>query len=234
MISEVRLQYLIGRGRHEAAFSALEDLSLTLKEDGADLSHRISVLNLKAHLLWKAGQCERGFSVALRAASVSFKARLMPKLWLAAAQMCANLNALGEFEAAARILHALIPQALEHSDQALEGLLLSHLADSQIGSAGMVKDLDTNGVRLQSTNINRGEVNIDRARGCKYNVLTMAGERYTEIATIGFRKIEDIEGECEQLMKKAILAKLRGDEQLAEEWAQNHNRVWERDHNDNQ
>jgi anaphase-promoting complex subunit 5 len=28
-------------------------------------------------------------------------------------------------------------------------------------------------------------------------------------------------------MKKAIIAKLRGDEKLAEEWAQNHNRVWE-------
>lgn len=28
-------------------------------------------------------------------------------------------------------------------------------------------------------------------------------------------------------MKKAIIARLRGDEQLAEEWAQNHNRVWE-------
>lgn len=28
-------------------------------------------------------------------------------------------------------------------------------------------------------------------------------------------------------MKKAIIAKLRGDEDLAEEWAQKHNRVWE-------
>jgi anaphase-promoting complex subunit 5 len=28
-------------------------------------------------------------------------------------------------------------------------------------------------------------------------------------------------------MKKAVIAKLRGDEQLAEEWAQNHNRVWD-------
>jgi anaphase-promoting complex subunit 5 len=28
-------------------------------------------------------------------------------------------------------------------------------------------------------------------------------------------------------MKKAIIAKLRGDEELAEEWAQNYNRVWE-------
>jgi anaphase-promoting complex subunit 5 len=36
-----------------------------------------------------------------------------------------------------------------------------------------------------------------------------------------------VDGECEQLMKKAIIAKLRGDEKLAEEWAQNHNQVWE-------
>ena len=28
-------------------------------------------------------------------------------------------------------------------------------------------------------------------------------------------------------MKKAVIAKLRGDEQLAEQWAQNHNKVWE-------
>lgn len=43
----------------------------------------------------------------------------------------------------------------------------------------------------------------------------------------GFKKAEDINGECGQLMKKAIIAKIRGDEKLAEEWAQNHNRVWE-------
>lgn len=46
-------------------------------------------------------------------------------------------------------------------------------------------------------------------------------------ATLGFKRVEDIDGECAQLMKKAIIAKLRGDEKLAEEWAQNHNRVWE-------
>jgi anaphase-promoting complex subunit 5 len=44
---------------------------------------------------------------------------------------------------------------------------------------------------------------------------------------IGYKKIENIDGECEQLMKKALIAKLRGDEQLAENWAENHNRVWE-------
>ena len=42
----------------------------------------------------------------------------------------------------------------------------------------------------------------------------------------GFKKAEDVEGECEQLMKKAVIARLRGDEELAEEWAHDHNRVW--------
>lgn len=39
--------------------------------------------------------------------------------------------------------------------------------------------------------------------------------------------MENIDGECEQLMKKAVIAKLRGDEQLAVQWAQNHNKVWQ-------
>lgn len=43
----------------------------------------------------------------------------------------------------------------------------------------------------------------------------------------GFKKAEDVEGECEQLMKKAIIARLRGDEDLAEEFAHDHNRVWD-------
>jgi anaphase-promoting complex subunit 5 len=28
-------------------------------------------------------------------------------------------------------------------------------------------------------------------------------------------------------MKKAVIARLRGDEELAEEWAHDHNRVWD-------
>ena len=53
------------------------------------------------------------------------------------------------------------------------------------------------------------------------------GNQLTDSCSAGYKKIEDTAGECEQLMKKAIIAKLRGDEKLAEEWAENHNRVWE-------
>lgn len=62
--------------------------------------------------------------------------------------------------------------------------------------------------RSRTANVAKAELYIDRAREC-------------------FKKSGYLDGECEQLMKKAIIAKLRGDEKLAEEWAQNHNRVWE-------
>lgn len=46
-------------------------------------------------------------------------------------------------------------------------------------------------------------------------------------ASIGYKKAEDLDGELQQLMKRALIAKLRGDEKLAEEWAQNHNSVYD-------
>ncbi|KAF2735130.1 hypothetical protein EJ04DRAFT_220174 [Polyplosphaeria fusca] len=208
MLSKTRILYMIARGDFEESFCVLDSLSLVLKEDGADISQRIAVLTLKAYLYLEAGQRERGFSVALRAASLAFKARLMPNLWSAVGQLGAILNSLGEFDAALRLLHAILPQSLEHVDQAQGAILYSHVGDSYIGLAGQTNNPDTGGTRLRATRINQAEMHIDRAR--EY-----------------FKRVEDVEGECEQLMKKAVLAKLRGDERLAEEWAQNHNRVWE-------
>lgn len=73
---------------------------------------------------------------------------------------------------------------------------------------GLADPATTAEPRLRNGHIAKAELYIDRAREC-------------------FKKSFFLDGECEQLMKKAIIAKLRGDEKLAEEWAQNHNRVWE-------
>jgi anaphase-promoting complex subunit 5 len=81
-----------------------------LKEEGGDVMQRVCMLLAKAELFGKAGKPERGFSVALRAASVSFKARLMPCLWAAVGVISNILNSIGEFEAAKRLLNAVIPQ----------------------------------------------------------------------------------------------------------------------------
>jgi anaphase-promoting complex subunit 5 len=68
------------------------------------------MLLAKATLFAKVGKPEKGFSVALRAASVSFKARLMPSLWAAVGLLSGILNAKGDFGAGARLLSAVIPQ----------------------------------------------------------------------------------------------------------------------------
>lgn len=100
----------------------------------------------------------------------------------------------------------------------LLGMLYSHLADSYMGSANPALVTNTpkkpsphfspTSARSRQANVAKAELYIDRAREC-------------------FKKSGYLDGECEQLMKKAIIAKLRGDEKLAEEWAQNHNQVWE-------
>jgi anaphase-promoting complex subunit 5 len=109
-LSESRIECLVARGLYPEAFDAIEDLSTSLKEEGADVMERISILIAKADLFRRIGKPEQGFSVALRAASVSFKARLMPCLWVAVGLLANILNTLAEFDAASRMLHAVIPQ----------------------------------------------------------------------------------------------------------------------------
>jgi anaphase-promoting complex subunit 5 len=208
LLSEARIDYLSSRGLFSDAFNAIEDMASSLREEGTDILPRVTMLLMKANLFAKIGKPDRGFSVALRAASVAFKARLMPALWAAVGLLSNILNSLGEFSASSRLLSAIIPQTLEHGDQVLIGTLYSHLGDSHIGLAGLDNPSTSSGARARTTNMSNAELYFDRAREC-------------------WKKAEDIEGECEQLMKRAIVAKARGDEKLAEEWSQNHNRVWE-------
>lgn len=195
----------MSRGDYGIAFTTISALAKSLKEDHADILQRISVLLMQADLFRKVGKPEYGFSVALRAASVAFKAKLMPSLWSAVGLLANILNALGECASARRLLEAVLPQSLENGDNMLSGTLYSHLGDSFIGLADPAQTAET---RLQTTYVAKAEMYIDRARDC-------------------FKKSSYLSGECEQLAKKAIIAKLRGDEKLAEEWSQNHNRVWE-------
>lgn len=110
LLSESRIYYFIARGMFSEAFKSLEALSTSLKEEGADVMQRVEVLIAKAEIYRQVGEPERGFSVALRAASVAFKARLMPCLWTAVGLLANILNSISEFGAAMRLLHAVIPQ----------------------------------------------------------------------------------------------------------------------------
>ncbi|KAF2819990.1 hypothetical protein CC86DRAFT_460011 [Ophiobolus disseminans] len=218
LLHESHIDYLVSRGHYSQAYTSISALAHSLKEDNADVLQRVNVLLMKADLFRKVGKPERGFGVALRAASVSFKARLMPSLWAAVGLLANILNGLGEYTSAKRLAEGVVPQALEGADNMLIGTLYSHLADAYMGLA------DPNGAPKTSTS-------ISSPSGPSANRSTAANvakaELYIDRARTCYKKSGYLAGECEQLMKKAIIARLRGDEGLAEEWAQNHNRVWE-------
>lgn len=103
-----------------------------------------------------------------------------------------------------------------------------------MGLAGSKDSSTPQGARLCATHVSRAEMYIDRARECKSSPTGSSARSGPWLARLchrlpclGFKRVENLDGECAQLMKKAVIAKLRGDEQLAEQWAQNHNRVWE-------
>ncbi|KAF2488915.1 hypothetical protein BU16DRAFT_531956 [Lophium mytilinum] len=203
LLSLARIDFLTLSGRFSNAFDVIEDAAASLKEEGADIYQRVTILLAKATLFAKAGKPEKGFSVALRAASTSSRARLMPSLWEAVGRIAHILNGMGECRAASRLLSSVLPQALESSDLSLCADLYSIQADAYMGLAGLEDGNTSAGLRQRATNVNKADLYIDRARECA-------------------KRIEDISIECEMLAKKALIAKLRGDEKLAGEWAENY------------
>jgi hypothetical protein len=104
------IDYLISTAQFSLAYQCISSLAQSLKEDNADVQQRISVLLMQADLWIKVGKPERGFSVALRAASVSFRARLGFTLWHAVGCLGAILNSLGECQEARRLMEGVLPQ----------------------------------------------------------------------------------------------------------------------------
>ena len=107
----LEFDYLVRSKRLPAAFALIENLGMRLKEECADIYQRIKLLSCKAKLFAKAGQPQLGFSVALRAANSSLKARIIPAAWEAIGVMSNVLVSLREFGPAMRLLDAIIPQA---------------------------------------------------------------------------------------------------------------------------
>lgn len=108
------INYLVSTAQFPLAYQCISALAQSLKEDNADIQQRISVLLMQADLWIKVGKPERGFSVALRAASVSFRARLGFTLWYAVGCLGAILNSLGEYREAKRLVEGVLPQVRFH------------------------------------------------------------------------------------------------------------------------
>lgn len=107
----------------------------------------------------------------------------------------------------------------------LIGTLYSHLSDSYMGLAN--PNLPPTTTTTTASNPPQTPITTTAPMHRSRSTNVAKAELYTDRARDSFRKAGHLDGECEQLMKKAIIAKLRGDEKVAEEWAMRHNSVWE-------
>ncbi|KAK4693972.1 anaphase-promoting complex subunit 5, partial [Lecanoromycetidae sp. Uapishka_2] len=195
-VTILEIDLVVRRGDYSEAMRILERLATKINDDEADIYQRIKVMTLKARIHDKAGIPQKGFSVALRAASLAHRARLLPALWEAVGAISAVLISLKEYNAVAKLLESIMPQVLECEDCNLSAQIFSLLADAHMGLAGESKP-ETQHRKEQMT---KALDNIDRS--------------FDE-----FSRIEDIKGQCEMMAKKATIMHLNGDPVLANDCA---------------
>lgn len=196
-INILHIDYLIRRTDFSGALAKIEELAAKSQESGGDIQVLVRLLVMKALLLGKTGRPQRGFSIAVRAASIAWRARILPGLWSAMGAIANILTALGEFQASAQILNAVIPRALEYENSALNAQLFSFLVDVHMGMAG---EAEPDSLK-RTENLTRSLEYIDRA--------------FSE-----YSAIEDIRGQRETMAKKSTIIRATGDVVLANDYAE--------------
>jgi anaphase-promoting complex subunit 5 len=202
VIESLNVEYLVRRNDLSAAFTRVQSLLNEAREHERDISIRIRLLLLQAHLFDKAGRPQKGFTISMQAASMAWRARVMPTLWQAVGSIANILNSMGDYEPAARLLEAVIPRYLECGSAYMAGQLYSVLADSYVGLAGA-----ESAGKGSDAKPNRRREFLVKAHG----TLDRALENFTAI--------EDLERQCETLAKTATVLKVAGDSALANESA---------------
>jgi anaphase-promoting complex subunit 5 len=106
----LHVDLLLRRQAYTVALAKIEELATMSREENRDISFRVRLLVQKAFVFEKCGRPQKGFSIAVRAASIAWQARLLPALWLSMGAISNILVQLKEFDAAAEILAAVLPQ----------------------------------------------------------------------------------------------------------------------------
>lgn len=196
IIDNLHIDHLVRRGDLQGAFAKLETLISDLGEENKDVALRVRLLLLKAELLDKSGRSQKGFTIAVRAANVAWRARLIPCLWPAIGAIGNILTSMGEFAPAIQLLEAVLPRALECDDAAMVAQLYSHLGDAEMGMGG----------RMPPQSNKRRE----------FMTKALAA---IEKAFDHYSSVEDILKQCEMMAKKATIMKVAGDNVLANDYA---------------
>ncbi|KAL1959613.1 hypothetical protein VTO42DRAFT_1648 [Malbranchea cinnamomea] len=195
-LSLSKIELHIKEGDHGTALKLIETIAQSNPQETFDIATQIKLLTLKAGIFAKTNQAERGFSLAMRAASIAHRSRLLTGLWEAVGTLAVILMAFQEFEAAQAILESTIPQVLEGEDCYLAASSYSLLVDANMGMAGQM--------RHESV---RQKEHLARA------------VEYIDCAFAEYSKVEDLDGQCEMMAKKAMVMHLTGDLPLANDYA---------------
>ncbi|KAH7037478.1 anaphase-promoting complex subunit 5-domain-containing protein [Microdochium trichocladiopsis] len=196
VIDNLHIDHLVRRGDMQGAFAKLEALISDLREENKDIALRVRLLILKAELLDRSGRPQKGFTVAVRAANVAWRARLIPLLWSAMGAIANILSSMAEFEPAIQLLEAVLPRALECDNAVMVAQLYSYLGDAEMGMAG----------RMPPQSNKRRE----------FMTKALAA---VEKAFDHYSSVEDIRKQCELMSKKATIMKVAGDNVLANDYA---------------
>lgn len=192
----LHIDALTRRGHLVLALERVDELATASKARGDDFYYRVKLLVMRASLLDKCGRPQRGFSVAVRAANIAWKARLLPVLWHAMGVISNILNSLKEYRPAVRILTAVLPRTLETEDCAVVALLFGWLGDAYMGMAKQAYE--------------------DKEKMNTYlrKALGSLGRAFDEYSTL-----QDVKGMCEMTAKKAMILRCLGDVVSSEESA---------------
>ncbi|KAJ3519084.1 hypothetical protein NM208_g14270 [Fusarium decemcellulare] len=196
LIDILQIDFLTRQGDFQAAFAKVDNMMSKLQDEKKDVVVRVKLLLLKASLLDQCGRPQRGFTTAMRAASISWGARLIPSLWEAIGAVSNILISLAEFEAAAQLLLAVIPRSLECETAGLTAELYRYLADAYMGLAGKCEPKSSKRNEYMTKALAAVQKSFDH-----YSI------------------IEDINMQCQMMAKKAMIMKLSGDMVLATDYA---------------
>ena len=171
----------------DQALGRVERLVSEFRQNSKDISLRLRLLLAKAHLFDCIGRPEKGFTIAIRAASIAWRARLTSLLWQAIGAIANILNALGEFTASEKLLIAILPRCLETETTFITGTLYNILADARLG-------------RTRESNLS--STAVDHAM--KYSMVHDA----LDSAYKCFSAVGDVVKQDEILAKKATVSRL--------------------------
>ncbi|KAF9888439.1 Anaphase-promoting complex subunit 5 [Aspergillus nanangensis] len=201
MLSFLSIEFMLRQGNYSGALETVETTARSLHQDNFDVHTQVKLLSLKARILERTGQPQRGFSLAMRAASISHRSRFLPGLWESICVLSGVLLSLEEFEAVEEMVESIMPQVLESNDCDLAARAYSLLVDANMGVAGKLW------AKGQGPNTPAKKEYMNRALA------------YLDCAYDQYEEIEDIKGQCEMMAKKATVMHLTGDLVLANDYA---------------